>query len=150
MFCGKCGQQLEDNTKFCPTCGQNQFETYEDVIKDAKLFAQTVELQLLKAPATARFCSLEEMRVTESKGIFTVSGYVDAQNSYGALIRTPFTLRVYREGNIWKSADSFQSMQAAVGTKIAANMLLYWIIGLIFAGISFAVIYFMISSSLGI
>ncbi len=117
-----------------------------DITTEAKLFAQSVELQLLKAPASAKFCSLEEMTVTEINGIYTVSGYVDSQNSYGAMVRTPFTIRVYKTEDGWKSADRFQSTQANIHKTVAKNMLLYWIIGLVLAGISFAIIYAIISN----
>lgn len=117
-----------------------------DIITEAKLFAQSVELQLLKAPASAKFCSLEEMTVTEINGVYTVSGYVDSQNSYGAMIRTPFVLKVYKDETGWKSADKFQSTQASINKQVASNMLLYWIIGLIGAGITFAIMYAIVSN----
>ena len=122
---------------------------YMDIITEAKLFAQSVELQLLKAPATARFCSLEEMAVTEQNGIFTVSGYVDSQNSYAAMIRTPFTLRVYKDSTGWKSADQFQSTQASIHETVAKNMAIYWILGIIGAAVSFVIMYAIVSSTLG-
>lgn len=37
MFCIKCGTQVEDDAKFCPTCGANLAE--EDINKnDVKTF----------------------------------------------------------------------------------------------------------------
>ena len=117
-----------------------------DIFTEAKLFAQSVELQLLKAPASAQFCSLEEMTVTEINGVYTVSGYVDSQNSYGAMIRTPFVLKVYKDETGWKSADKFQSTQASINKQVASNMLLYWILGLIGAGITFAIMYAIVSN----
>ena len=121
-----------------------------DAVTEAKLFAQSVELQLLKAPSSAKFCALEEMTAVEVNGIYTVSGYVDSQNSYGAMIRAPFTLRVYKDATGWKSADSFQDIQTSINKKVAKNMLLYWVLGLIGAVISFAIMYAIVSSSLGL
>ena len=121
-----------------------------DIHTEAKLFAQSLELQLLKAPATAKFCSLEEMSVMEVNGIYTVSGYVDSQNSYGAMVRTPFTLKIFKTADGWKSADRFQNIQTSIQSNIhktvAKNMIIYWIIGLILAGISIAIIYAFISN----
>lgn len=117
-----------------------------DTNTEAKLFAQSLELQLLKAPSTAKFCSLEEMTVIEANGIYTVSGYVDSQNSYGAIVRTPFTLKIFKTANGWESADRFQNIQTNIHKTVAKNMLFYWIIGLILAGISFAIIYAFISN----
>lgn len=76
---------------------------------EAKLFAQAVELQMLKAPASAQFCSLEQMTIRQNaNGSYTVSGFVDSQNSYGAMVRTPFSLNVYKADE-WKSVDIFVS-----------------------------------------
>ena len=116
-----------------------------DLIAEAKLFAQSVELQLLKAPASAKFCTLDEMAVTELNGIYTVSGYVDSQNSYGAMIRTPFTLKVFKDETGWKSADQFQNTQTSIQKQVATNMIVYWILGLIGAAVSFAIMYAFIS-----
>lgn len=119
-----------------------------DIITEAKLFAQSVELQLLKAPASAKFCSLEEMNVTEINGVYTVSGYVDSQNSYGAMIRTPFILNVFKDETGWKSADKFQSTQASINKQVASNMVVYWIIGLIGTVITFAIMSAIVSNML--
>lgn len=118
-----------------------------DIITEAKLFAQSVELQVLKAPASAKFCSLEEMTVTEINGVYTVSGYVDSQNSYGAMIRTPFVLKVYKDETGWKSADTFQSTQASIHKQVASNMVVYWLLGLVGAIVSFAIMYAFISNA---
>ena len=75
---------------------------------EAMLFAQAVALQTLKSPASAQFCDLEQMTITrETNGSYIVSGFVDSQNSYGASIRNPFTLTVFKDETEWKSADNF-------------------------------------------
>jgi hypothetical protein len=121
-----------------------------DEIVEAKLFAQAVELQLLKAPATARFCALEEMTITINGDMYIVSGYVDSQNSYGATVRTPFKVTVFKENETWKSADKFISMSASIGAQVVSHTIIYWIIGIILSLASFAFFYFIISSQLGI
>jgi len=67
-------------------------------------FAMAVKLQQLKTPATAKFCELEEVTLTEiGENIYSVSGYVDAQNIFGTIIRQTFSLKVTKTvQNEWK------------------------------------------------
>jgi len=55
----------------------------------------------LKAPKTADFPWFSEEFVQRGQGSndFTVSAYVDSQNSFGALIRSDWTARVHHEGS---------------------------------------------------
>ena len=74
---------------------QQKINAYREVVgedpteeTEAMLFAQAIELQLLKAPASAQFCALEQMSFgILPNGAYRVSGFVDAQNSYGAMVR---------------------------------------------------------------
>lgn len=79
---------------------------------EAKLYAKAVETMLLKSPSTAKFCTLEEMTVINNNEIYQVSGYVDSQNSYGAMIRTPFTFTIKKENGTWKFVDNILSPSA--------------------------------------
>jgi len=60
----------------------------------------------LKAPGSAEFPSFTEVSVTSNENCsFRIVGYVDAQNSYGALLRTRYELRLTRslqDENGWR------------------------------------------------
>lgn len=53
----------------------------------------------LKAPATADFSSED---VTANSPLYTVTGAVDAENSFGAKLRSRFTCVVYDDGTAWR------------------------------------------------
>jgi hypothetical protein len=46
--------------------------------------------EMLKAPATAEYPSRSEVSIRKSGGTYTVRGWVDSQNGFGALVRTDF------------------------------------------------------------
>lgn len=98
---------------------------------EAKLFAQAVEAQTLKAPATAVFANVEEMTITQDNEVYIVAGWVDSQNSYGAMIRTPFKIRVVKNNGTWKTVDKFVSTDTIVRKRMASNYFGYLIIGVV-------------------
>lgn len=73
--------------------------TPEDLPRDAKRVCQEDFVpKRLKAPKTAEFSGVT---VTESGGVYTVTGSVDSQNGFGALIRSSFTCKVRESGDNW-------------------------------------------------
>lgn len=54
---------------------------------------QEVE-ELLKSPSTAKFCDIDDARITRSGNRWTIIGYVDAQNGFGATLRKKFLVEV--------------------------------------------------------
>jgi len=98
---------------------------------EAKLFAQAVEAQTLKAPATAIFANIDEMTITQDNGVYIVAGWVDSQNSYGAMIRTPFKIRVVKNNGTWKTVDKFVSTDTIVRKRVASNYFGYLIIAVV-------------------
>lgn len=68
---------------FLFSCGPSE-KTEIDAMTDAQFF---VEKQL-KSPSTAEFSNMES--TLQYENIFKVTGSVDSQNSFGAMIRTNF------------------------------------------------------------
>lgn len=50
--------------------------------------------QILKSPSTADFASILDWNIWKEKGTIIVQGYVDAQNSFGAEIRSNFQFKI--------------------------------------------------------
>ena len=55
----------------------------------------------LKSPATAEFPSVNHAAITKSGETYTVSSYVDAENGFGATIRTNFTATIEKSGDTY-------------------------------------------------
>lgn len=73
---------------------------------DASLMAEHFVEQRLKSPSTAKFGPYRDMTIapTGEQCEFLVSSYVDAQNSFGAMMRTNFTavVRYKPDTNKWQ------------------------------------------------
>lgn len=54
---------------------------------------------ILKSPTTAKFPIYNNATITKSGNKFKVIGYVDADNSFGAKLRKPFTVEFEKTGN---------------------------------------------------
>jgi hypothetical protein len=60
----------------------------------------------LKSPSTAEFARYSDDQVRSwIDGTYTVTSYVDAQNGFGAMIRSTYTCKVIRSDNAWKLED---------------------------------------------
>lgn len=57
---------------------------------DAFVMSQEIVKQYLKAPSTAKFASYAGSIVTQEGNLFYVTSYVDAQNSFGAMLRNRY------------------------------------------------------------
>jgi len=52
---------------------------------------------ILKAPSTAKFPSISEWGFGKKDGVTIVQGYVDSQNSFGAMIRSEFQFKIQND-----------------------------------------------------
>ena len=60
---------------------------------DAMVVAKNIVKNKLKSPSTASFCSTSDATISCSGNTWTVKGWVDAQNSFGATVRNNFTVK---------------------------------------------------------
>ena len=60
---------------------------------DAMTVAEKLVKQRLKSPSTADFCGNSDYSISCSGNTWTVRGWVDAQNSFGAILRNNFTVK---------------------------------------------------------
>ena len=84
-----------------PACTKNN-TTDDDKISAWTMAKHYVEQQL-KAPKSADFPWYDKSYVTASGNKYTVSAYVDAENSFGANVRTYFTVTMTRNGDNWEN-----------------------------------------------
>lgn len=69
------------------------YTTNDEERYNYKKLADDLILQVLKSPSTAKFPKISEYSFDKEKGIVTVQGYVDSQNSYGATVRGDFQVK---------------------------------------------------------
>lgn len=91
-------------------CGNENKES------NAWICAKHVVEEELKSPSTAKFCSYPDAKITDmGDNRYKVEGYVDAKNSFGAEIRTDFTVTLtltksgYKDESCSFDSDSIDS-----------------------------------------
>ena len=74
--------------------------------RDAWVCAIDVVENRLKSPSTADFCSYPEATITDlGNNRYRIKGYVDAQNSFGATVRSQFTVTLTLTESGYKEAS---------------------------------------------
>ena len=63
--------------------------------------AQQFVLQGLKAPSTAKFPALPYDTSTDDSDLYRVISYVDSQNSFGAMVRSDWSVTMRLTGERW-------------------------------------------------
>lgn len=82
----------------------------ENESESAKYTAKRIIEAGLKAPSTAQWPPMNQFVVRRfdfaGSPALEVSGYVDAQNSYGAMIRTSFKTTLLKSGREWVHVET--------------------------------------------
>jgi hypothetical protein len=78
---------------------QKEDEAKQQILSDAKWKCREFITATLKAPSTAEFQNYNNFTAWHEGygGRYSVAGYVDAQNSFGAMIRTQFKCDLQRD-----------------------------------------------------
>lgn len=121
MYCRHCYKQIADESVLCPYCNKFQktkkpfykqtwfiaviiaavlivaVQNPDEISETEAIAAAEIKVEsVLKAPATAQFCPVNEylVGISQEEGIAVVSGYVDSQNGFGAMIRNEFIVEL--------------------------------------------------------
>lgn len=90
-----------------PAPAPKKAKTIPDRSIDAFTYAQIFVKENLKAPATAKFAGLGESRIERLPDgeTYKVYSYVDSQNSFGAMLRSKYYVKVIVKSDMWKILD---------------------------------------------
>ena len=104
----------------------------------------------LKAPITAVLCGIEEMTITQNYGEYEIQGYVNSQNSYGAMVATDFTVKARFINNTWIITNTAIGVKNAknFAKSFAANYIAITIFGIVMAIMLYFLFSMIISGSL--
>lgn len=90
-------EQAEENSSYSNSNLSHSYST-TGVTSDEKGFAWAAAIQeieaRLKAPSTAKFPTFNEATISKSGSKYQIVGYVDSQNSFGAIIRASFIVEI--------------------------------------------------------
>lgn len=62
---------------------------------EARVYAEMVVESRLKAPSTAEFSHLRDTKIEPIENGFKITGHVDSQNSFGAMLRSEYSVEIY-------------------------------------------------------
>lgn len=103
---GHSSKHTSSSTSSSSSGSSSTINTARHSDDDAFYCATLIVEDYLKAPSTAKFCKLSDATVTHlGNGEYMVTGWVDAENSYGAMIRSDFivtytaTEKGFKNGN---------------------------------------------------
>lgn len=92
---------LDSRGQSAPTHTAEQASTPTHSDAEVYATAEAILQKFLKAPSTANFASMSEAKFQTYSDGYRVDSYVDAQNSFGAMIRSNWTvLFSFGSGNV--------------------------------------------------
>lgn len=98
-------RQEEENQKRRREAEKEQ-ERQRAITGDARYTAKEFVKKRLRSPSTATFSGSTETTVTKTKaGDYFVTGWVDSQNGFGAMIRSTWAVQMKDLGSSWQLVD---------------------------------------------
>ena len=91
VACEFTGQSLFDPTTYYDSQSGKNFGIEKS---DAWTAATDVVKNNLKAPSTAEFCRITDAHFEQHGNTWTIKGFVDAENSFGAKLRNDFVVSI--------------------------------------------------------
>lgn len=81
------------SSNFSSSTGSSSGSSARHTDSEAWTCAKKIVKDNLKSPSSAKFCTMSEATIThEGNGRYKVTGWVEAQNSFGAVVRQNFTV----------------------------------------------------------
>ncbi len=103
-YCDECWERYGQDY-FDRLADKDSKSSSSDEATDAKICAVKAVKDQLKSPSTADFCKYTEMTATNLGGDkWKITGWVDAQNSFGATIRENWTVTLTLTSSGFKDA----------------------------------------------
>lgn len=96
------------------TCGgDNEIKTPKSEVTNTRAWqiAKDMVRDKLKSPSTADFPWAEDGYRIEKDSIITIQGHVDSQNSFGAMIRMNFIIKMQYKGGDWADRWNWQELE---------------------------------------
>ena len=85
-------ESKSDSTKSDVLANGDSKDSYGHDKFDAFVIAENAVKEKMKSPSTAQFCTTTEATIGRNGNTWTVKGWVDAQNGYGATVRANFVV----------------------------------------------------------
>ena len=94
------------------TCGGSKDKTPESQVTSSRAWqiAKDMVKDKLKSPSTADFPWTEDRYTMLKDSAIMIIGHVDSQNSFGAMIRTNFSITLQYRGGEWSDIRNWQEL----------------------------------------
>lgn len=87
----------------------------EEMKRYSHIISEYFVKQKLKSPSTADFPMFDYTSdYSQLDGTYLVTSYVDAQNSFGAIIRQYYSIKLKFNGGDWAEANNWTGMQLKI------------------------------------